>query len=108
MSNYRKIADQFSRIGIKEAARLNEYEINNALDKIVQQNINLAQFDRDVAQELYEQTEKDSANTVLLRDFINTILTAHSVLDRHIKECERKHEAAVDPEQKREINESLQ
>ena len=56
MSGYRKIADEFSRIGYKETARLNEYEINNALDKIVQANYNLPEFHRDVSQELFEQT----------------------------------------------------
>lgn len=108
MSNYRKIADEFSRVGFRETSRLNEYEINNALDKIVQGNMNLAEFNREVAQQLFEQSEKDAGNTVLLRDYINTILTAHSVLDKHIRECERKIDGATDAEEKREILENLQ
>jgi hypothetical protein len=59
--------------------------MNNALDKIVQENISISEFNRDVSLELFEQTERDHNNTVLLRDFINTILTAHTILDKHIK-----------------------
>ena len=69
--------------------------------------MNQAEFNREVALELFEQTEKDSANTVLLRDYINTILTAHSVLDKHIKECERRLDAAS-PEERRELVENIQ
>ena len=71
--------------------------MNKILDNTVQKNLNLAEFNRDVAQELFEQTDKDASNTVLLRDYINTILTAHSVLERHIRECEKKLDASQDP-----------
>ena len=49
MSSYRKIAEEFSRAGYRENSRLNQYEMNNALDKIVQENLSIAEFNRDVS-----------------------------------------------------------
>lgn len=56
--------------------------------------MSLADFNADVMQELFEQTDQDGNSTVVLRDFINTVLVAHSVLDKHIKECQRNLDSA--------------
>lgn len=39
MSKYSYIAAEFNKYGYSDSARLNVYEINAALDKIVQQNL---------------------------------------------------------------------
>jgi hypothetical protein len=50
MSNYSRILAEFVAIGKGEGTKLNEYQINEALDKIAQVNMNCVEFNRDVAQ----------------------------------------------------------
>ena len=90
MSNYTRIAGEFQTVGVSDGSLLNEYAMNQALDQIVQNNLAIPEFNRDVAQELFEQTDKDAMGRVSVRDYIDTILTAHGVLDQHIRNCQDK------------------
>ena len=50
MSNYNRIAAEFQAVGVSDGSLLYEYNLNQALDQIVQKNCNIIQFNRDVAQ----------------------------------------------------------
>lgn len=85
MSKYSYIAGEFAKFGYHDSVRLNVYEINAALDKIVQHNmVGMPEFQRDVADQLYQQTKKDIEGYVILRDYIGIILQAHTALQLHI------------------------
>lgn len=58
--------------------------MNKALDTISAKAAGPHEFDRDVAQELWEHTSKEKGNTVMLREFIQTIIEAQQVLKDHI------------------------
>lgn len=63
--------------------------MNKALDTLTGKSGGPHEFDRDVAQELWEHTSKERGNTVMLREFAQTIIEAQQVLKDHIAKVER-------------------
>lgn len=54
------------------------------LDKICRKNIRLHEFDRSISQELFEQASKEGEEKVLIKDYIEVILKAHTLLKKNI------------------------
>ena len=49
MSNYNKILQQFTRLGLSEGSSLSEAEMKRALDEIASRNARLPEFQGEVA-----------------------------------------------------------
>lgn len=84
MSSYSRIESQFLKVGHKESDLLSELEFNKALDKIGKSNTGLNEFDRSVAQQLFEQVQKDKNDKAKVKDYIEIILKAHEMLKKNI------------------------
>lgn len=109
MSKYSYIAAEFAKYGYNDSTRLNEYEINAALDKIVQHNMpGIHQFERDLAQELYQQCKKDNQGYIILRDYINIMLQAHTVIEKHIYNYNEELKVTTTNAKKLEITAGIQ
>ena len=80
MSNYNKILQQFTRLGLSEGSSLSEAELKRALDQIASLNAKLPEFNAEVAEELWGETEKNPNGTVTLRNFINVATRGQGIL----------------------------
>ena len=84
MSAYQKILSEFRKLNFYEDSSLQEFDVNRAMDTICSKNTGFSQFDRDIAEELWEHSSKDSPRTVQLRNYINTIIEAEKILKEQI------------------------
>ena len=50
MSNYNRIAAEFGRVGASDGALLDKAGLQQALDSIIQNNLNTAEFNKDLAE----------------------------------------------------------
>jgi hypothetical protein len=57
------------------------------MDQLVQLNAGFSEFDREVAEQLWEHTTKNPEGRVLLKDYIQTIIDARSILKENIDKC---------------------
>lgn len=108
MSNYRQVLSEFTRLGYNENSRLDEYEVNSAMDKICQANARTNGFNREIATELWEHTEKGGDGKVQTRDYVTTIIEAHRVLDENIKKSEEMLTYTNDPNERNELQDGLE
>lgn len=88
MSNYQKILSTFVSLGYNESSYLSQEEINKALDTLAQQNTSHSQFDKAIADELWNHCVVDANRGVRLDDFVNTIVEAESILRDQVEVTE--------------------
>lgn len=50
------------------------------MDKFCQQNSTASQFDRDVAEQIWEHSTKTPEGKVMVKDYVQTILDARNIL----------------------------
>ena len=70
-SYYQRIFSEFKKLGYLQDSELNERETKKAMDQIVIKNAGYAQFDREIAEEMWSHCNEVAGNrTVVVRDYI--------------------------------------
>lgn len=105
MTNYQRILGEFNRNGYYEDSELAEPELNQLMDNIARKNAGFPQFDRDIAQELWEHTRVGNNRTIMLRDYINTLVEAESTLREQYTLTEQEMRMEKNPSRRRELEE---
>ena len=91
MSLFATVLAHFNKIKLNEKSKFTEYEINRAMDQLMQLNTSASEFDREVAEQLWEHTTKTPEGKVLLKDYIQTIIDARGILRENIDKCSSNH-----------------
>lgn len=107
-TNYANILQQFTRLNYNDESKLHEHELKQALDSICQKNAGISEFNPEVAEELWAETEKNNDGSVTLRNFISVIVRAQSILKENVVKAEKELSSGVnDEERRRDLQESL-
>lgn len=107
-TNYSRILLQFNRINYNEDSQLRDYELKQALDSICQKNAGINEFNPEVAEELWSETDKNNDGSVSLRSFISVVVRAQSILKENIAKAESELSSGVsDDERRRDLQASL-
>ena len=89
MSNYQIIALVFNKVGLDPNSLATESQILRGLDNLAHAS-NLMQYDRNVAEELWNETPKESGNKVYVKDYVETIVKGEALVRSSITDLESK------------------
>lgn len=84
MSPYHEIMSEFAKTGLSPNSHLSRAEVTQAVNRLSNANCNCPIFDSEIAQQLWEYTTKSPGGTVLLKDYIQTIIDARNILTKNI------------------------
>ncbi len=106
--NYRNILAQFSPLGYNENSTLSQPQLKKALDTICDRNAGIREFNLEVAEELWNETDKNQQGVITLREFVNVVIKAQTILlENIVKSKEELTTGRPDPERQLELEESL-
>jgi hypothetical protein len=81
---------------------MRESDLLRVLDRCAKANAKYEKFDREIFNELWQNTLKnDEGDCVMLKDYIETLCEAHDILKEKIRRTQDKYSAEINEQKRR-------
>jgi hypothetical protein len=90
VSIFQLMLSQFAKVGHADSAKLSQHEVGQALNLLARKNTSMDSFDPDIAEQLWEHSNKTPEGMILVKDYVQTLIDARNILNENVVKCQSK------------------